>query len=68
METKIKEYLYKTAKAYKTDISGFGNNALNKFTTINEFEKYKWPDNYQNSFFNVECDVSIKSGYLITEI
>ena len=68
IELQIYEYLYKTAKNYKTDISGFGDNALSNFTTIKEFENYNWENNYQNSFFKVNCDVCIESGYLITEI
>ena len=68
IELQINDFLYTTAKKYKSDINGFGNNALKNFSTINDFEAYNWEENFENSFFKVNCDVCIKSGYLITEI
>ena len=68
LQNHLYEYLYKTSKIYKSDISGFGNNALSNFLTTKDFEDYDWENNYQYSFFDVKCNVCIKSGNLITEI
>ena len=59
--------MYKTSKDFKSDINGFGKFALKNFITIQDFDQYNWLDNYQNAFFDVEVDTSIKSGMLITE-
>lgn len=67
IELQMYNYLYKTSKKFKSDINGFGKYARSQFLTTQEFNNYNWPENYQNSFFKVNCNVSIKSGYLITE-
>lgn len=67
IEIQMKNYLYKTSKNFKSDISGFGKIILSKFLTIEELEQYNWVENYQNSFFTVNSEVNIKSGFLITE-
>ena len=67
MKLQMSNYLYKTSKDYKSDINNFGKSALSNFTTISEFEKYNWLYNYENSFFNVNIDVSIKSGFQLVE-
>lgn len=67
VELQISNYLYKTAKYFKSDISGFGRVALSKFTTLEELTNYNWLENYENSFFTVNSNVSIKSGFLLTE-
>lgn len=67
MKLQMSNYLYKTSKDYKSDINNFGKNALSNFTTISEFEKYNWLYNYENSFFNVNIDVSVKSGFQLVE-
>lgn len=67
LELQLYDYLYKTSKKFKSDISSFGRFARSKFMTMDKFEKYNWSKNYENSFFKVNCDVDIKSGYLITE-
>ena len=60
-------YLYKTAKDFKSDISGFGKSVLSKFATSQELERYNWAENFQHSFFTVNCDINVKSGFLLTE-
>lgn len=67
MKLQMSNYLYKTSKDFKSDINGFGKFALSNFTTINEFERYNWLYNYENAFFNVNMDISIKSGLLLVE-
>ena len=59
-------YLYKTSKEYHSDIAGFGKYALKKFKTNNEFEKYNWLSHYQDAFFKVNTEVTVKSGFLFS--
>lgn len=67
LESVFSDYLYKTSKEFKSDINGFGKYALGNFFTTEDYDNYKWCDNYQNAFFGVEIDTSIKSSMLITE-
>lgn len=67
LETTFSNFLYKTAKEFNSDINGFGKHALSNFFTTQDFENYGWLDVYQDSFFDVEVNTSIKSSMLITE-
>lgn len=67
LETVFSDFLYKTSKEFKSDINGFGKYSLKNFFTTQEFYNYNWLKNYQNSFFEVKVDTSVKSGMLITE-
>lgn len=67
LETVFSDFLYKTSKEFKSDINGFGKHSLKNFFTTQEYYNYNWLKNYQNSFFEVEVDTSVKSGMLITE-
>ena len=67
LESVFSDYLYKTSKEFKADINGFGKYALGNFFTTKDFDEYNWCDNYQNAFFEVEVDTSIKSSMLLTE-
>lgn len=67
LESHISEYLYKTSKVFKSDISGIGRYAIRNFWTKNKWNNYNWPNNYQNAFFKVNVDTSVKSGFLLTE-
>lgn len=67
LETTFLNFLYKTAKEFNSDINGFGKYALSDFFTMQDFEDYGWLDVYQDSFFDVEVNSSIKSSMLITE-
>ncbi len=67
LEAQLSQYLYKTAKELESDITGFGRQAATNFFTTQDFDAYGWPTSYQNSFFDVNVDTSIKSGMLITE-
>lgn len=59
----ILDYLYKTSKEFNSDIDGFGKYAVKYFSTTEEWNNYKWLDNYKNCFFNIEVNSKIKSGY-----
>jgi len=67
IEKQIYDYLYTTSREYKSDISGFGRYAVKNFRTINDWESYNWLENYQNSTFKVNVDISIKTGNLLTQ-
>ena len=68
LEKLILHYLYKTSKELKSDCSAFGNYALKNFKTMQELENYNWLQHYQDSFFEVESDVLVDSGFLLTGI
>ena len=67
VEKFIYDYLYKTAKIFKSDITAFGKYAVSNFATIDEWNEYNWLDNYQNSFFKVNINVDIVSRYLLID-
>lgn len=66
LKSQMENYLYKTSKDFGSDIDLFGRYAVKYFWTWDEWEKYNWLDNYKNSFFKVNCDVNIKSSYLVS--
>jgi len=67
LQSTFSDYLYKTAKEFKSDITGFGKKALANFFTTQDFENYNWLENYNDSFFDVSVNTLVKSGMLITE-
>ena len=62
IKLQVTSFLYKTSKKLNSDISGFGKYALSKYLTWEEWENANWTENYKNSFFNVNVNVSIISG------
>ncbi|MBR1802874.1 MAG: hypothetical protein IJ777_02745 [Clostridia bacterium] len=66
LKTQMENYLYRTAKEFHSDISELGKYSLTNFKTFPEFEEYQWKNNYQDAFFDVNVDVSIRSGFLLT--
>lgn len=67
LESTFSNYLYKTSKDFKSDITGLGNYALSQFLTTSDFDNYDWLNNYQDAFFDVDVDTSVKSSVLIKE-
>ena len=67
LEKMLTNYLYKTSLEFKADINDLGKYCAKNFLTIKQFEKYNWKKNYENSIFKVTANVSIKSGFLVTE-
>lgn len=67
MKLQLTNYLYKTSKIFNSDINEFGTKVLSKFTTYDDYENYNWLENYQNAFFNVNVNVNVRSGFIITE-
>lgn len=66
LESILSSYLYKTSKEFHSDIAGFGKYVLKHFSTVQEFNEYDWLNKYQDAFFDVHANVSIKSGFLLT--
>lgn len=60
------DYLYKTSKEFKSDISGIGTSASINFKTIQDLKNYNWLKSYENCAFQVNVSTSIKSGYFLT--
>ena len=67
LESQVYDYLNKTAKEFNSDISGLGRYAVKNFRTTNDWNNYNWLENYQNSAFKVNVDISIKTGNLLTQ-
>lgn len=67
LENQIYDYLNTTAREYKSDISGIGRFAVRNFQTTNDWNNYNWLENYENSTFKVNVDISIKTGNLLTQ-
>jgi len=63
LRLQLLDYLYKTAKEYNSDISGFGKYVLSDYLTWDEWLDSNWLENYKNSFFDVKVNVDINSGY-----
>lgn len=68
LEYCIYSYLYKTAKDFNSDIDGFGKYVLPKYLTSDEWLSSDWLNNYKNSFFNVNVEANIVSGYLFSKL
>ncbi len=66
LKTLLSNYCYKTAKEFHSDIAGFGKHAIHNFKTSNEFDEYDWLNHYQDTFFETDAKVTIKSGFLLT--
>lgn len=62
----LTQYLYKTSTEWNSDISGIGMFARKRFSTLQEWNNYNWLSTYSSSVFNVNVDLSIQSGYLLT--
>lgn len=66
IQNMIYNFLNKTSKELNSDIAGIGKYAAKNFGTIQEFENYKWLDNYKNSSFKVNVESSVKSSHLLS--
>ena len=67
LENQIYDYLNTSAKEYNSDTSGLGRYAVKNFRTTDDWNNYNWLENYQNSTFKVNVDISIKTGNLLTQ-
>lgn len=65
---KVSNYLYKTSKSLNSDIANFGRHIVKNYLTWEDWMKADWLSNYENSFFQVEINSSVISGYLFTDI
>lgn len=62
----IEDYLNKTSKKFKADITGFSNYALSNFLTTKDWENYSWASKYENANFTVKVDFGITSSLLFS--
>lgn len=67
LKSHITDYFYKTSKEFKSDILGLGKYVVNDFSTWNEWIEYDWLNQYEHSYFTVNVDTDVKSGYLLLE-
>ena len=67
IQSKLENYLYNTSLKYNSDISGFGKYAVKNYLTLDEWQKSNWLANYKNCFFNVNVELTLKSGSLFGE-
>lgn len=67
VEDQIYQYLYKVSKEYNSDIDNFGKYVTKNFLTIGNWKNHNWLDNFKNSFFDVEVETKVKSGYILVE-
>jgi spore germination protein KC len=63
----ITNYLYKTSKEFKSDIIGLGKYVVGNFSTWDDWVQYDWLNKYEASFFDVNVETDVKSGYLLLE-
>ena len=66
LEYIFSEYLYKTSKDFKSDISGIGKYAKKLFATSDSFEAFDWRDSFSDCFFDVSVKSNVKSASLIS--
>lgn len=67
LERLITDYLYKTSKDFKSDIDNFGSHVLSNYLTWDKWKNSDWLNNYTNSFFSVNVNSNIVSGYLFNK-
>ena len=68
LKEQLYSYLYKTSKEFEADIDSFGKYAVPNFLTLEDWNTFDWLGNYKNSFFNVNVETNITSGYLLMEM
>ena len=68
LKNQISSYLYKTSKDYRSDVCGFGKYAVKNYLTIGEWHNSDWLNNYQNSFFDVNVTLNVKSRKYLWKI
>ncbi len=66
IKSEVEHYVYKISKDFGADIDLFGRHAVKYFSTWDEWTNYNWLDNFSNSFFDVNVNVSVISSYLIS--
>lgn len=62
----IMSYYEKTAREFKSDITGLGKHAVYKFPTIKDWEDYNWSEKFETATFDVNVQVNIESSYFIS--
>ena len=65
LEKEISDYLYKTSKEFKADISNFYAIAKRNFLTQEDLDNYNWEEKYPSAEFNVNVYADVISSLLI---
>lgn len=65
IKSRLTKYLEKTSKTFESDINNFGNIAKSKFSTLQEWKDYNWPNKYKNAKFEVKVDFKIRRPGLV---
>ncbi len=66
LKNQIVSYYEKTAREFKSDITGLGKYAVYKFPTINDWKNYNWSEKFESATFDVNVQVNIESSYFIS--
>jgi Ger(x)C family germination protein len=62
----VTKMIGKTQKEYKSDVFEFGKKFAGYFSTIDEWEKYKWLSKYPEAKVNVDVEVNVRrTGHII---
>ena len=61
------QFLYKTAREYRSDIVGFGSHIKRHFKTFDEFEAYGWENIYPDAEFEAEVEFRVRRSGLINK-
>lgn len=65
LERDILKLLEKTRDNFDSDICGIGNFVKMKFLTLEEWEKYNWPEQYKHTDFDIDVSFRIRRTGLI---
>ncbi len=67
LKREITNYLYDIAKEYNTDVIGFKGICQTEYLTEDEFDKIRWNDIFQDSFFSVDVKTQISTSNLFNK-
>jgi len=65
IKNEITTMLKKTTDEFNSDICGFGRYVKGKFMTLEDWEKFNWPEHYSDTEFNVQVKMKIRRTGLI---
>ena len=67
LKNEFNNYLNKVTKEYNVDIDKFSSKARAHFSTISEWENFKWDEKFKNTEFDVNIDINLLSTMLLTK-
>lgn len=60
IKSQVDSVIAKCQREFGTDIFGFGRTAASKFLTIEDWENYRWHEQFPNATVNTEVDFTIR--------